>query len=333
LCADLHSVCIRSEESVAFSPEEFLKRTVRWVVRSNQPFSLVDDEDFRSMLAILKPDAPVHSAGIIKREVMRCYREEAVHMGDRLRNVDSKISITLDCWTSPNSRAFLGVTAHYIDAQWTSHSLVLDFLPLYGAHSGGNLCEALVGVFDRVGILPKLLGVTSDNAANVNKLLVDFERACSNRGILFDKSQQHVRCILHVLNLSVQTLLRELKAEAVDDDAGPDSDEAAAAQGNQLSCIANLRHVVTTIRNSPQRRHGFHRQCDVFNVPRKELIRDVCTRWGSTYDMLQRACEFRQPLSVVARLSPDLPELGDDEWDLVKVSIQLLVLDDTAPTM
>jgi hypothetical protein len=79
--------------------------------------------------------------------------------------------------------------------------------------------------------------------------------------------------------------------------------------------------VTITIRNSPQRRHEFHKQCEAFDVPKKELIRDVCTRWGSTYDMLQRACELRQPLSAMTRLSPDLSELGNDEWDLVKVSI------------
>jgi hypothetical protein len=165
--------------------------------------------------------------------------------------------------------------------------------------------------------------VTSDNAANMDKLLLLFEGACRDRDVLFDKNEQHVRCVLHVLNLSVQILLRELKAEAPDGDDdydGTDPDNSAAGQGSQLSCIAKLRSVIIKVRNSPQRRHEFHAQCDASRVPKKELILDTRTRWGSTHAMLQRACELRMPLSRMARLSTDLQELGDDEWGLVKVS-------------
>jgi hypothetical protein len=37
------------------------------------------------------------------------YVREAARVTDRLRNVNGKISLTLDCWTSPNSKAFLGM--------------------------------------------------------------------------------------------------------------------------------------------------------------------------------------------------------------------------------
>jgi hypothetical protein len=238
--------------------------------------------------------------------------------------VDSKISLTLDCWTSPNGLAFLGVTAHYIDASWTPHDLVLDFLPLHGAHTGENLCEALVDVCSRFEILPKLLGVTSDNAANIGKLLVGFEAACKERNVPFNASRQHVRCVLHVLNLAVQALLRELKAEAPDND-GADPASDTGTQGSGLSCIARLRSAIVKLRSSPQRRGEFHRQCEAYGMPRKELLLDVPTRWGSTHAMLERACELREPLSRMARLTPDLPELSDDEWALVKVPIQLVV--------
>ena len=324
LCADWHSVFTRPGDPVPFSPEGFTRRLVKWVVRNNHPFSVVDEADFREMLAMANYDIAVPSATTIKREIVKCYHEEAARIRERLASVDSKISLTLDCWTSPNGLAFLGVTGHYIDAQWTPRELVLDFLPLHGAHTGENLRKALVGVCDRAGILPKLLCVTSDNASNMDKLFVEFEDACKDRGIVFNKKEQHVRCILHVLNLSVQTLLRELKAEALSDGADLDSD--AAAQYGQLSCIAKLRSVIIKIRNSPQRRHEFRGQCEGCHVSKKELLLDVRTRWGSTHAMLERAYELRQPLSKMALLNPDLPELSDEEWNIVEVTIQLLVL-------
>ena len=80
-----------------------------------------------------------------------------------------------------NNKAFLGITGHCIDDGWAMQSLVLDFVPLQGEHTGEKLCGAFVGACERPGILDKLLGVTTDNASNIGKLLECLERACPDR--------------------------------------------------------------------------------------------------------------------------------------------------------
>jgi hypothetical protein len=115
-----------------------------------------------------------------------------------------------------------GITAHSIDDDWTPRSLVLDFVPLEGEHAGEDLCDALVVTCNRFGIPNKLLGITTDNAAN-NTLLTCLERVCRSRGIVLDKSEQHVRCVAHVVNLAVQALLRELGTGASDGASGGES--------------------------------------------------------------------------------------------------------------
>ena len=100
----------------------------------------------------------------------------------------SRISLTLDCWTSPNTQAFMGITAHYIDDAWVSRSLILDFISLEGEHSGENMCETLVATCERFNILPNnILGITTDNASNNKTLLECFERACHDRSVPFSK--------------------------------------------------------------------------------------------------------------------------------------------------
>jgi hypothetical protein len=150
---------------------------------------------------------------------MEMYAKELDHVRDRLRNTGSKISITLDCWTSPHTRGYLGVTAHYIDTTWVPQSLVLGFAHLTGTHTGQDLCDTFVDMCERFGILGNILGITTDNAANNDTLLRCFEEACCKRGVLFDKKQQHMRCMAHVANLAVQAFLRKLKAEAPDSGA------------------------------------------------------------------------------------------------------------------
>lgn len=230
-----NSIFLRSAKlattKAPLSPEEFRKHLVRWVVRSDQPFTAVEDEDFRSLLSRPKPDIAVPSADTIKNEIMKTYEEKKACIGDQLRNAGSKISLTLDCWTSPNAKAFLGITAHYIDDVWVPRSLVLDFVPLDSQHAGEDLCEALVATCEQFGILPKLLGIATDNAANISKLLVCFESACLDldRGVTFDKKEQHVRCVAHITNLAVQALLRELGTVPWSAESSLDDDTATQA--------------------------------------------------------------------------------------------------------
>ena len=98
-------------------------------VRGSAVLNNIESEWFCSMLQLFKPDIVIPSP-TIKREIMKRHREEAIRTGDRPCNAGSKVSITLDYWTSPNTKAFMGITAHYIDDAWTLRSLLLDFVPL-----------------------------------------------------------------------------------------------------------------------------------------------------------------------------------------------------------
>jgi hypothetical protein len=55
-----------------------------------------------------------------------------------LNNIDD-ITITVDVWTDRRGKAFLGVTAHFIDENYSPHALLLDFVRLVGSHTGENI--------------------------------------------------------------------------------------------------------------------------------------------------------------------------------------------------
>ncbi|KAJ5731814.1 uncharacterized protein N7483_006322, partial [Penicillium malachiteum] len=54
----------------------------------------------------------------------------------RMLPAGSKLSIALGCWTSPFSQAFMAITGYFIDADWVYREGLLDFKPVYGAHTG-----------------------------------------------------------------------------------------------------------------------------------------------------------------------------------------------------
>jgi len=86
-----------------------------------------------------------------------------------------KVSLTADGWTGPFQDDFLGVTAHWIDANWIQKELVIGFEPLQGAHTADNLVEALVKVLERFNIGDKIQSITTDNASNMTKTVRDLK--------------------------------------------------------------------------------------------------------------------------------------------------------------
>ena len=94
----------------AFSKEELERQLVKCVVCGNYPFTFVEDPNVRSLLRLLKPGLRVPSATTIKDRTMETYKDMKLRIADRLCNAGSRISLTLDCWTSPNTKAFLGIT-------------------------------------------------------------------------------------------------------------------------------------------------------------------------------------------------------------------------------
>jgi hypothetical protein len=70
---------------------------------------------------------------------------------EKLKHVNSKISMMFDSWTSLPGHPFLSLTAHYIDSptdkpqEWELKMEQLAFTPIRGNHSGVTLGPALGG--------------------------------------------------------------------------------------------------------------------------------------------------------------------------------------------
>ena len=65
----------------------------------------------------------------------------------------------------------------------------------------------------------KILGVATDNASSMSKMIKMFERNCAEEDIIFDSENQHVRCLAHIINLAAQDALSSLNG------TGPENEE------------------------------------------------------------------------------------------------------------
>lgn len=86
---------------------------------------------------------------------------------------NTKLSIALDCWSSPFSQAFMAKSGYFITEDWQYCEVLLGFEPLYGKHSGANLSAVLLGILQKHQIQNRVLAVTTDNASNNDTLVAE----------------------------------------------------------------------------------------------------------------------------------------------------------------
>ena len=143
--------------------------------------------------------------------------------------------------------------------------------------------------------------ITADNAANNNTFLKELEYVCHQKEIKFDHKKNNIRCLAHVINLTVQEILKNIKAgDAQEEDELLElvSQEEQEDDVN-VEIIPKLRLLIVKIRSSPQQKEKFARCCKFFSIQSLNVILDVKTRWNSTYLMLDRALKLREVSSFI----------------------------------
>src|SRR6266487_2146303 len=140
---------------------------------------------------------------------------------------------------------------------------------------------------------------TTNSTSNNDTLMIAIERTCYYQNIDFTKDKNHVQCLAHIINLTIQDALRVLNTESTVDkdnifnlnENGDILDiipkvicnyDLLALNLNYLHYPIQLHRLVVKICASPQCREKFSRQCEAARLLIKELILDVKTCWNST---------------------------------------------------
>ena len=270
-----------------FSKALFEERLVKWIVKDDQSFQVVENESFKDMMSLVRPGLSIPSRNTVKRRVMDEFQDKKVEMIDFFDKLDSKVSFTTDCWTSPNSIAFMGITAHFIDTDWNVCAMTLDFLPIPSKHTGDCLAESFLSTLKTFKLENKTLAITLDNASNNDTFIraLDLDKENSFQ------SFHHIRCFAHVLNLGAQDALAVIEVE-----------------------LKVVRKIIKKIRSSPQMTKKFEAIQEHSGLLNPiALILDCKTRWNSTATMLQRILRLKQPvINFLLIHGKDLTKPGED---------------------
>ncbi|KAJ5131001.1 uncharacterized protein N7515_007040, partial [Penicillium bovifimosum] len=298
-------------------------------------FSMVESESFKELIQCLRPDGPeldIPSAEMLRRLIDVKIQERQQSILAQLPE-GKRLSIALDCWTSPHSQKFMAITGYFIDNDWNYHEVSLGFEPLIDWYTGDplsetKLSEIAIQILTEHGIADRVLSITTNNASNDNALMAGVQDAMLSQG-LRDASIFRVPYIVDVIELSLNELLGELKAvpenEAVEREW---SDERT--QSLLLRC-STRKHRITDTLDKVRGLAIFVNSCGhcmeefIALQPngRKLLpIQDVRSRKNSTFLMLNRARNLRPIFDQYCRTHPQF-ELGQEEWRQVDYLLSL----------
>jgi hypothetical protein len=178
------------------------------------PFQIIEHPQFQRLLQLAQTapsllDFP--SAKTIQRRLRDTVKEQQQNLLQKLPT-GAKLSVALDCWTSPFQQAFMAVTGYFLDQDWNYREILLGFEPLHGNHSGLNLSGVLLGILQQHQIIDRVLAITADNASNNNTLMSCVQEAIQSMELNHNMTIIRIPCIAHVIQLSLKQLLGQMKA-------------------------------------------------------------------------------------------------------------------------
>jgi hypothetical protein len=132
------------------------KKLVQWIVINQHPFTIVQEAAFVEFIQTLTPNAKIPTANVIKNNIIDFYLVEQEKIQEILQDTKGRISFTTDIWTSVSMKAFMVITAHYIDKEWKLQNIVIDFIQIWDTHTGENIKEIFVSSLEKFMIKTKV---------------------------------------------------------------------------------------------------------------------------------------------------------------------------------
>ncbi|MBW0491999.1 hypothetical protein O181_031714 [Austropuccinia psidii MF-1] len=300
------------------------------------PLSITESTSFRELLQLCNPKILEILVG---RAAVTCHLSSVYffhqsHIRNILECNDQSISFTTDCWTSPNVTAFMAVTGHYLDPDFNLKSILLGLTEIEGDHSGISLANHFLQVINRYKIATKMICITTDNASVNTRMAQEISRSVPT----FHADTHSIGCMAHIIHLAARDGLSALtNTNTTATPIGHRMDLSNlldTPDGTHLqydSIISRIAKLGSYLRQSSQRREKFITTVNLVydgSKPTKAstLLTHVCTRWNSTYEMLQRALNLKDAFNQFC--SPDnmAPfRLTPLEWEKVVVIVNFLL--------
>eukprot|EP01103_Thecamoeba_quadrilineata_P000003 TRINITY_DN0_c0_g1_i3.p1 TRINITY_DN0_c0_g1~~TRINITY_DN0_c0_g1_i3.p1 ORF type:complete len:638 (+),score=44.70 TRINITY_DN0_c0_g1_i3:46-1959(+) len=170
--------------------EKIVSCILKMICLDLQPFSIMKDVGFRSLMDLGFPGVPLPSRSTLSLTHLPILYNEIKKKVISLLLLAQDVHLTTDCWTSLAMQNYLTLTCHFI-VNWRLFSLVLHTDIVTGGHGADNCSYIIRNVLEDFNIFAKSRTLTTDNASSM-------EKTAHNLNLTW------VGCLSHTLNLCLK---------------------------------------------------------------------------------------------------------------------------------
>ncbi|RKK76433.1 hypothetical protein BFJ68_g18036 [Fusarium oxysporum] len=202
-----------------FNPQRYTESMVGLLTHRRLPFSAVTWDEMQDVMLSCNPaieDLIMTSRHEAMRHITANFSLYQSQLKAKLQSAVSKVHISSDLWTSPHRHGVLAVCARWVDEDYQPRRALLSLPEIRHSHSGEHQSRIIFSTLDIYDIANQLGCHTGDNAASNDTCLQHLStRLRQDRNINWDPKRHRIRCILHVINLSLQAFLFASSREAL----------------------------------------------------------------------------------------------------------------------
>ena len=262
-----------------------------FIITSCLPFRIVENFFFKKLINLLCSSYVIPNRRTLSTTILNDTYESIIsQIKNKLKDAET-ISATTDLWTSNQNLPYIGVTIHFIDGKFNYKNYTICIQHLPGSHNSDNLHETLSKIFEEWEIENLVKFVVTDNGKDICK-------AIKKRSYVV-----HLRCMGHLLNLIVRKVVQKKKNDLPDflsqfeDEENEQEDEIANSflNDDELEILSSFQELIKKCKKIAIIFNSSNLAADVLrklqetnNEEIHSIPVDVCTRWNSTFKMMER---------------------------------------------
>ncbi|CAI2193159.1 19110_t:CDS:2, partial [Funneliformis geosporum] len=231
------------------------QQLIRFILSGTLPLSIVNNEEFKIFCNSLDPRFRVPGVNIIKTMIFDAHNWTNNLIKNKIAETAEHVALALDIWSSRVHDAYLGLTCHWLTSEFKLYDIMLDMIDFPESHTATEILIKIQSELVKFGISKEnIVGITTDNGSNIKAAITQLEIS-------------NISCSAHTLQLSVNLGLSHIS-----------------------SIIAKAKKLINFLSSDKKRRQLKEMQKQL-NPDIKELldvIKDVETRWNSTFHAIQR---------------------------------------------
>jgi hypothetical protein len=185
--------------------DAFYEAQIQLIMRRRLPLNCVSWPEYQALLCAVNPRADeilIQPGTTVLAHIERSYALHRESIKAQLQAAKSQVHFSIDLWSSPHRKAFLGICGQWVDEHYELREALLGLPNIQHSHSGETMSRHLLDSIRYLNIADNIGYFTLDNTTSNNTCLHALSESLANEfGIRFDPIKHCICCRGYIINL------------------------------------------------------------------------------------------------------------------------------------